>query len=154
MNDKENLSQDITVTFCGHGDTSITPDLTMWLTNTIEAQIEAGATQFYLGGYGAFDRAAASVVWKLKEKYPHITSTLVLPYLDHQVDASHYDDTTYPSLENVPRRFAILRRNEWMVDVSDVVIASVDHGWGGAAQTLTYAIKKHKTIFNYSSWTP
>ena len=43
--------------------------------------------------------------------------------------------------ENVPPRYAIVRRNEWMVRESDVVISGVTHGWGGenfglcAAQT-------------------
>ena len=30
-------------------------------------------------------------------------------------------------------KFAISRRNEWMVDQADVVVAYVTHGWGGAA---------------------
>ena len=43
-----------------------------------------------------------SVVWTLKGKYPHIKSTLVLSYLDREVNASIYDYTTYPPLEKVP----------------------------------------------------
>lgn len=144
----------MTVTFCGHGDTIVSSELQEWLKQNIIAQIEVGATVFYLGGYGSFDRAAASAVWEIKKTYPHIQSILVLPYLDKKVDASYYDNTTYPPLENVPRRYAILRRNRWMVDVSDVIIAAVDHGWGGAAQTLQYAMSKKKTIINFSVWEP
>ena len=71
--------------------------------------------------------------------YPNIEAVLVLAYLDREIDASRYDDTTYPPLEKVPRRYAILRRNEWMVSVSDVVISGVLHSWGGAARTLEFA---------------
>lgn len=71
-----------------------------------------------------------------------------------KVDTSHYDSTVYPPLENVPRRYAILRRNRCMVDASGVIIAAVDHGWGGAAQTLQYAVSKKKTIINFSVWEP
>lgn len=144
----------MTITFCGHGDTIISSELQKWLKQIIISQIEAGADVFYLGGYGAFDRAAASAVWELKKTYPHIQSILVLPYLDKKVDMSHYDNTVYPPLESVPRRYAILRRNRWMVDVSDVIIAAVDHSWGGAAQTLQYAVLKKKTIINFSVWEP
>jgi uncharacterized phage-like protein YoqJ len=121
----------------------------LWLQSQVEATITEGANLFYLGGYGGFDRMAASVVWELKKKYPQIQSVLVLPYLDRKICADNYDGTTYPPLEAVPKRFAITHRNRWMVDQSDVVIAYVLHGWGGAAKTLEYAQRKHKLIINY-----
>jgi uncharacterized phage-like protein YoqJ len=139
---------DMVVTFCGHGDCH-GDDIRVWLQNQIEATIAEGAELFYLGGYGGFDRMAASVVWELKREHPEIQSVLVLPYLDRKVNTEKYDGTTYPPLESVPKRFAISRRNQWMVDQSDVVIAYVTHSWGGAAKTLEYAHRKHKRIINY-----
>ena len=111
--------------------------------------IEGGATTFYLGGYGAFDGLAAAAVRKQKKIYPHIELILVLAYLDREIDASRYDSTTYPPLEKVPRRYAIVRRNEWMVSVSDVVISGVLHSWGGAARTLEFAQRKNKVVLQY-----
>ena len=35
----------------------------------------------------------------------------------------HYDDVIFPPLESVPRKFAVLKRNEWMVEEADLVIA-------------------------------
>lgn len=142
------------VTFCGHGDTVISNELREWLHQTILAQIEAGADLFYLGGYGSFDRAAAAAVWEIKKTFPGIMSILVLPYPDQKTDTTYYDSTVYPPLENVPRRYAILRRNRWMAEVSDVVIACVEHEWGGAARTLQYAMAKKKTVINYAAWEP
>lgn len=52
-------------------------------------------------------------------------------------------------LETVPRRFAIPRRNRWVVDAADVVVACVLHDWGGAAATLRYARQKGKRIISY-----
>lgn len=144
----------MTVTFCGHSDTQDSPELRAWLREKIIEQIENGADAFFLGGYGSFDRIAATVVWELKKEYPNIESILVLPYLDRDVDASKYDSTTYPPLENVPRRFAISKRNRWMVENAAVILADVSHGWGGAAQMLEYAIKKKKTVFNFGKWEP
>ena len=72
-----------------------------------------------------------------------------LTYLDSALSREGYDETVYPPLESVPRRYAILRRNEWMVRRSDVIVAYVLHSWGGAAKTLDYARKKKKIILQY-----
>lgn len=137
------------VTFCGHRESEQSDELRAWLLRCLEDLILEGATDFYLGGYGAFDAMAASVVQSLKSQYPSIRSVLVLPYLDRKVDAAGYNMTTYPPLETVPKRYAILRRNQWMVDAADVIVAYVRYDWGGAAQTLAYAKRKKKRIVQY-----
>ena len=138
------------VTFCGHGEFYGDEEVKRWLRETVEALILRGADDFLLGGYGGFDACAASVVWELKRQYPAIRSTLVLPYLDRTVDAKKYDGTLCPPLEKVPRRFAISKRNEYMVNEADIVVAYVTHDWGGAAATLAYARRKRKEIINYA----
>ena len=138
----------MTVAFCGHGDTIETLWLKEQLYRAVELEIQNGADTFYLGGYGHFDYMAAQVVWELKKQHPHIKSILVLAYLNREVDMKYYDETTYPPLENTPLRYAISRRNEWMTAEADTVIAYVTHGWGGAAQTLQFAKRKHKRIIN------
>lgn len=81
------------VTFFGHRDVSRPDAVRGWLTYCEEALIQAGARKFYLGGYGNFDRMAASVAWAIKDKYPAICSVLVIPYLNRAADTSHYDYT-------------------------------------------------------------
>lgn len=140
------------VTFCGHGNMTDTDGIVrIWLRQTVAQLIDEGADKFYLGGYGSFDGMAASVVWELKQTHPHIQSVLVLPYLDKKVFADHYDYTTYPPLEAVPRKFAIPHRNRWMVEAADVLVAYVLHSWGGAAQTLEHALRKKKRIIQYQN---
>ena len=136
------------VTFCGHHDVQQSDMLYQKLKNTLRKLIAEGADTFLLGGYGAFDIMAASVVHELKREYPHIRSTLVIPYLNCDDSSDLYDDTLYPPLESIPRRFAILRRNEWMIGRADVVISYVTHDWGGAASSLRYAKRKHKRIIS------
>lgn len=63
--------------------------------------------------------------------------------------AAAYNSTAYPPLENMPPRYAIIKRNQWMVSDSDVVISGVTHSWGGAANTLDFAKNKGKVIFQY-----
>ena len=141
----------MTVTFCGHSEINRKEEFSNWLDVILPSLIEGGAATFYLGGYGAFDSLATAAVRRQKETYPHIEMILVLAYLNRDIDASRYDGTTYPLLENVPPRFAIVKRNEWMICKSDVVISGVTHSWGGAAKTLEFAQKKQKVILQYPS---
>ena len=136
-------------TFCGHRQISNQNQMSNWLDMMLPALIEGGADTFYLGGYGDFDRLAAAAVRRQKVTYPHIESILVLPYLNREFDTTVYDSTTYPPLEKVPPRFAIVKRNQWMVYESDVVISGVVHSWGGASKTLDFARSKGKVIFQY-----
>ena len=137
------------VTFCGHREVNKPEKIWKWLYETVEELILEGADCFYLGGYGQFDAMAADVVRELKQKYQGIRSVLVLPYLDREYDTSGYDESIYPPLENAPRRYAISKRNEYMVDKADVVVAYVVYGFGGASKTLRYAERKHKRIVRY-----
>lgn len=139
-----------TVTFCGHRElaSGVIEELATALYNEIEKLIKSGADTFLLGGYGQFDRLCAETVKKLKDKYPHITSTLVIPYIDRDYDRDLYDNSEYPPIENTPKRFAISARNKYMVEKSDAVISYVVFPWGGAYDTLSLAKRKKKFLIN------
>lgn len=64
------------VTFCGHREICEAEKVRECLSQTVDGLIQRGAEKFYLGGYGVFDRMAASVVWAAKKKYPGIVSIL------------------------------------------------------------------------------
>ncbi len=137
-----------TVTFCGHSTLSSEEKESLFPLICTEAEklIKNGADTFLLGGYGSFDYLCAQAVKKLKVKYPFITSIFVIPYLNRTYNDDLYDLTEYPPLEKVPPRFAISKRNEYMVQKADVVIAYVKYGFGGASTTLSYAQRKKKEI--------
>ena len=139
------------ITFCGHSDVANPDNVRRWLEQTVGDLIQRGATRFYLGGYGSFDRLAASILHKVSAANPSIESILVLPYLNRDAEEDLYDGTIYPPLENVPKRLAIIKRNEWMVDQADVIVAYVLHDWGGANAMLQYAVRKGKRIIHYSN---
>ena len=142
-----------TVTFCGHSRLCAedVESLKNQLFKETEKLICHGANTFLLGGYGEFDLLCAHVVKSLKQKYPHIMSVLVIPYLNRDYDKSLYDRSFYPSIEDVPPRYAIVERNNYMVDVSDVIIAFVEYGYGGAHRTYRYAVQKGKPIIKIQS---
>ena len=137
------------VTFCGHAEIADYDTIRQWVSDVADDLIAAGADSFYLGGYGAFDSLCASVLRQKKRQAPQLEIVLVLPYLDSNMMTEGYDRTVYPPLETVPKRFAILKRNEWMADSADTVVAYVTHGWGGAAKTLAYAKRRKKKIILY-----
>lgn len=138
----------MTVTFCGHSQVANAAAVSATLAKIIDDLIAEGADEFLLGGYGEFDSMAAVAVRNAKATHPGIRSTLVIPYIDRDYDPALYDGSLYPPLETVPRRFAISKRNEWMVANSDVVVACIQHSWGGATTTLKYAERKNKRIIS------
>lgn len=104
---------------------------------------EERVSHFYVGAYGGFDRVAASAVKQLKQEYPEIDLTLVLPYhpAERPVETPPgFDGTYYPEgLEKVPRRYTIMKANEILVKQSDWLIAYVWHGASNSQKILKYA---------------
>lgn len=137
------------ITFCGHDDVSDIDKVRKWLSNLLDQFIHEKELICYLGGYGGFDRLAASIVRQKQKENPLVQAVLIIPYLDRKYDESGYDYTLFPPLESVPPRYAILKRNEWMAAQAEIVIAYVNHSWGGAAKTLEYARRKNKQVILY-----
>ena len=138
-------------TFFGHRHT---PDsVRKVLINTITELIEnRGVDTFYVGNHGGYDCMVRSVLKELKDKYSHICYSVVLAHMPrekYEFEYRDFSDMMYPEgLETVPKRFAISKRNEWMVNNSDIVVAYVIGSIGGAAQFVDYARRKKKEIIN------
>ena len=109
---------------------------------------------FYLGGYGDFDSLALKACLEYKKTHPSARLVFVTPYLDdrylknREEILKNYDEILYPEIETTPPQYAISKRNEWMVKHADFLIASVDHGFGGAVKTLECAIRWHIPFVN------
>ncbi len=141
------------IAFCGHSDFTVTEVLKQKIISTITKLAENENIKFYCGGYGSFDLFAAHTARSLKSKYPFIKLLYITPYIDNSRlelinEQNLYDEIIYPNLENTPRRFAILKRNEYIVQKSDLIIAYVNRTYGGAYKMLCYARKLNKPIIN------
>ena len=142
------------ITFCGHSDFLFSDDVKQQLKNILLSDIIKNPTcKFYLGGYGDFDSLCLRTLRELKKEFQDIELIFITPDIDHNYSKlefarCHYDDIIFPTLESVPRKFAILKRNEWMVEEADLVIAYVKYSWGGAAKTLEYAKRKKVPVVN------
>jgi hypothetical protein len=54
-----------------------------------------------------------------------------------------FDNSYYPPLENVPRKYAIVRANQYMIDTADSIICYVKH-IGNTRNLLEYAQRRQK----------
>ncbi len=116
----------------------------------VEKLIAQGADTFYVGNQGLFDGYVCDVLKDVSAIYPHIYYAVVLAYLPGQ-KKEHEDlsNSIFPEgMENGPPRFAIDRRNRWMIDQADQVICYVQKTWGGAYNYVRLARKKGKVIHN------
>ncbi len=118
------------------------------LNRVIVALIGRGVDTFYVGHQGQFDGVVRNQLRKLKEEYPYIHYEVVLAYLPtEKKEYDDYIDAVYPEgLECVPRKFAILKRNEWMLHRSQYCICYISHSWGGAYTFAMKAQKQGKTV--------
>ncbi len=104
---------------------------------------ELGVTEFVVGHYGRFDSMAGQTAIAAKKEFPYIHLLLLIPY--HPAEApvdlpEGYDGTYYPpDMESVPRRFAIVRANRYMVNHTDYLIAYTWHPASNARELVEYA---------------
>ena len=142
---------DINKTCCFFGHREVTHNIRPKLTEIIEKLIvDEGVTYFYVGHQGQFDSIVYSVLKELKARYPQIRYTVVLAYMPNEHIREIYgEDTLFPDgLESVPKRFAISKRNDWMLKHSDIAVCYVWKITGGAAKFREKAEKKGLLIID------
>lgn len=122
------------------------------LDDLLSSLVAQGVTCFYVGCEGAFDALVLCALKKLQKRFPHIVYRIVLAYIPVKTSPFLPEDascTLFPEgIENVPPKYAVLRRNDWMVAHADVVVCYVSRQWGGAAQSVSKACRQGKPILN------
>ena len=108
--------------------------------------------EFYIGRNGDFDILAASAIKRIQNDLGSSNSSLilVLPYhtRDEEYYESFYDEIYMPLDSKIHFKSAIKKRNEWMIDKSELLIAYVENETGGAYKTIKYAAQKGIAIIN------
>lgn len=115
-----------------------------------------GVTHFISGMALGVDLYAARIVLDLKAIYPHITLECALPCESQAEKWSERDrDNYFEIISNCDRETMLQhrytpdcmrKRNEYMVDHSDYVIAVWNGEIGGTCNTVRYAARKQKTV--------
>ena len=122
------------------------------LLTAIDTHISAyGVTDFLVGHYGDFDRMAARAVAEARRTHPGISLTMLLPYYpeDRAISVPPIFDGTFypPGMEFCPKRYAIVRANQYAIEHNDYLIAYVT-GVGKSRDCLNYAERKGVPICN------
>ncbi len=132
-------------TFFGHKNSSekIYDRLKFTITDLIENK---SVKNFLVGNNGIFDSLVYRALKELSEKY-EITFNVVLAYFPK--DKYIPENSILPDgFENFPPKFAIDRRNEYMLKKADFVICYITHYTGGAGKFIEKAKRKNKIVIN------
>ena len=118
---------------------------------------EEGVTHFISGMAQGVDMYAAEIVLELKEQYPQITLECAIPYERQAVRwpaalreryfsiAERCDKETM--LQRQYTRDCMKKRNQYMVDCADVVLAVWNGEPSGTGQTVWYARATGKPVY-------
>ena len=109
--------------------------------------------EFYVGRNGDFDISVAAAIKRAQNAVGHHNSCLILlqpyPMKDDEYYEKFYDEVQYPVDSKIHPKAAITKRNQWMVENAELLIAFVEEGRkGGALTTLKYAEKQGIDIIN------
>lgn len=122
------------------------------LREALEYLIGQGYTDFLSGGALGFDQMAAEIVLSLRERYPWVRLIMVIPF-DGQADKwSQEQRERWLSIIEASDRVVhvsheydkgvFFRRNHYLVENSNLLLAAYDGHPGGTAGTIAYA-KRH-----------
>ncbi len=122
----------------------------------IKKLIEQGATNFLNGGAVGYDLLVGQIIIELKQSYPQINLTLVLPCKDQCKFWSETDKQAYKQLLLSANRIiytseqyhngCMHTRNRYMVDNCNFVIAYCTKQSGGSYYTMDYAKNQNVSV--------
>ena len=138
------------VTFCGHSDFIATKEHENRILSILEKEVGNETAELFLVEYGNFDKFAYQCAKKYKALHSNVALVYVTPYLENINDdiKNRYDRIIYSEIEKIPKKLAIIYRNRYMIEQSNVVISYVKREYGGAYKTYSFAKKKGKIIYN------
>ena len=153
------------VSFTGHRpeklpyfseDDPLCVDLKQRLKTQIEKLINEGADCFFSGMARGVDMWCAEIVLELKQKYPEITLTAVIPCKTQSNSWSGDSKIRYEKIlkscskiiytSEIYDKTCMLKRDRALVELCDVLVAVFDGTKGGTKYTVDYAEKKHKKV--------
>ena len=135
-------------------------DLKQRIFDAVEAVYSAGFKEFICGMAEGCDLYFCEAVMALREEHPEITVEAAIPF-SGQADkwppaqkrrydrlVSECDKQTLLQTEYTPD--CMMKRNRYMVDHADLIIACYDGQSGGTLNTLRYALEKDVRILHLS----
>ena len=140
------------VSFIGHREIECFSAVEEQVKDIVKNLIETKEyVEFYVGRNGEFDIMVASVIKGLQRDYGKANNSLILvipyPIANMEDMKKYYDEVIYPSeLYNVHFKSAITKRNEWIIENPDMLVAYVVKDFGGAYECLKKAQQRGVSI--------
>lgn len=134
-------------TFFGHKNApfSIKPSLE----DQIKLLIKKGVDTFLVGNNGNFDLIVQGVLEKIALSNASIKYNIVLSRIDESAISGNQNATLFPEgFEKFPKRFAISKRNDWLIKNSNYAIVYVQDKYSNSYKWLQKASKKRLNVIN------
>ena len=104
---------------------------------------------FLVGNNGNFDFYVQCVLQEMKEAGADIRFCIVLSYLGEKALSGNQSETVFPEgLENTIPKYAISKRNEWMIKNASYLIAYVKHNFSHTKKWIDKAKKRGLTVID------
>lgn len=149
-----------TVGFFGHREIENLAELENQLDKLLyELIVQKDFVEFLIGREGEFDIYASSIIKKAIRNYGNGNASLVLvlPYMkaeyrNNMQNYHDYYDEVRICNESARTHYksAIQIRNKYIIDNSDLAVCYIRHKYGGAYNTIKYAVRQGKEIKNLS----
>lgn len=138
----------MTCTFFGHRDTphTIKEELKNKLIHLIDCE---DVTHFLVGNNGNFDSLVQKVLKEISKERNKVTYSIVLSSIRERSISDAQEKTVFPEeLETTPPRFAISRRNDWMIKHSDMIVCYTKYKISNSYKFIEKGAKKGLKIIN------
>ena len=138
-------------TFFGHKDTplNVKEKLKVAILDLVDNH---GVKNFLVGNNGNFDSMAQRVLKEVIRSRDDVTFSIVLSRIDEKALTDNQEMTVFPEqLENVLARFAISKRNDWLIKNSDFAITFVKYTCTNAYKLMNKALKRGLFVVNIFS---
>lgn len=139
--------------FCGHcGAYDSKSGIQQKIENAVMALCKEGVKEFFCALYSEYDYACQNAVLNFQLKEPDVKLVWVMaknkPTKQEQDEfiKEHNIELVYPPIESNTHSLSVLKRNQWMVDHSDIVMACASQELVNNSKTLLYAKSQHKQI--------
>ncbi len=135
-------------------------DLKQRIYDTAEAVVSSGFTHFICGMAEGCDLYFCEAVFELRCEHPEITIEAAVPFAGQAELWPAAEKARYERLISACDKVTVLqeeyspgcmmKRNRYMVDHADLIIACYDGQSGGTLNTLRYAVEKKVRILHLS----
>lgn len=134
-------------TFFGHKDTP--EEFKENIEKEIVSLIQEGVKLFLVGNNGHFDYFVQSILEKLSVDKKDIKYYIVLSKINEKALNGIQSSTIFPEgLELVPPKFAISKRNEWLIKSSNIAVVYLRNKYSNCYKWVNKASSKGLKIIN------